>query len=480
MRFSSDTEECKTLLLRQDGFSRFQKRFFAEQKRERTANDLGYVSFLEFEDLRIAIIGLNSAWLSEGGSTDERQLLLGRNQVVDAIEIAMRATPHVIMGMQHHPFDFLKRFDQQSTQKRLEEACHLVHCGHLHQPDASQAVSRSGKCLTLAAGASFESRVFDNAYSAITLDPLHARTDVTFIQYEPSKGTFSYESHRSYPHEIDTVAPCLTVDLATAIERFCPDTADISHYLACLLLGDVTDVPIRTNETVAFGAPALLWRQNDSALIEATKGVLAVGRAVKLLHGHKSLNEILMEHGEPVRAYTEMLRMLGTTNSELREQITVRNKDAASLAGAEDAVPFRHTLGLLEDLLAEGDWQGLRELGERCSVLDDPVVATRGRRALALCLAQSSERSDRQSAVGLYRELTVSAYGEAEDWAALATLLRDDGDHEEAMTAVMDGIRTFPGKTDGFVEVGMGIVDATGDIAFRDELRKLQRERRGK
>ena len=65
---------------------------------------------------------------------------------------------HVIIGMQHHPFDYLKRFDQQSTQRRLEEACHLFHCGHLHQPDATQAVTRSGKCLTLSAGASFESR----------------------------------------------------------------------------------------------------------------------------------------------------------------------------------------------------------------------------------------------------------------------------------------------------------------------------------
>ncbi len=478
--FLSNTEERKTLLLRQDGFSRFQERVFVKQKRKRTADDLGYVSFLEIDDLRIAIIGLNSAWLSEGGSTDERQLLLGEYQVVNAINIAVCRAPHVIIGMQHHPFDFLKRFDQRSTQHRLEDVCHLFHCGHLHEPDAMQAVTRSGKCLTLAAGASFESRRFRNAFSVITFDPLHARSEVTFVQYQPSKGAYCYTSHRNYSHEIDTASSCPTFELATAIESYCPDAADISFYLASLLLGEVTDVPIRTNETVAFGAPALLRKQNDKELVEATDDALAVGRVVRLLYGCKSLDEILTEHGVPVRIYAGKLRMLGATNRGLREQIVMRNNDAAGLAGAEDVTPFRHTLDRLDDLLAQEDWEGLRKLGERCCRLDDPVVAVRGKRVLALCLARSSVQSDRQHAICSYRELAESAYGEAKDWAALATLLTDDGNHQEAKAAVKEGIRTFPGKIDGFVEIGMGIVAATGDIAFRDELRKFREEERGK
>ena len=194
--FLANTEERETLLLRQDGFSRFHKRLFAKQERNQTADGLGYVSVLEIDDLRIAIVGLNSAWLSEGGDTDERQLVLGEHQVMGAIDIAVGTCPHVVIGMQHHPFDYLKRFDQQSTQRRLEDACHLFHCGHLHQPDATQAVTRSGKCLTLSAGASFQSRVFHNAYSVITLDPLHAKSEVLFVQYKPSESAFSYESHR--------------------------------------------------------------------------------------------------------------------------------------------------------------------------------------------------------------------------------------------------------------------------------------------
>ena len=123
--FLVDVEERRALLERQENFRRFQDEFFNKQKRERTEDDLGYVSVFEIDDFRIAIIGLNSAWLSEGGSTDEGQLLLGESQVVKAIEIANNADPHIIIGIQHHPFDILKRFDRRPTQRRLEEACHF-------------------------------------------------------------------------------------------------------------------------------------------------------------------------------------------------------------------------------------------------------------------------------------------------------------------------------------------------------------------
>ena len=474
--FLADTDERDTLLLRQEGFSRFQERVFAGQDRRKTSDSLGYVSVLQVDDLRIAILGLNSAWLSEGGDTDERQIVLGEHQVLRAIDIAVAASPHVIIGMQHHPFDYLRRFDQQSTQRRLEEACHLFHCGHLHQPDATQAVTRTGKCLTMSAGASFESRVFHNAYSLIALDPLHARSEVTFVQYKPSEGAFSFESNRSYSHEIGTPGSCSTIELAISIEAYCQDASALSYYLACLLLGDVTDVPIRTGETVAFGAPALLSKEHSGELAEATLGALAVGRAVRLLYECKPLDEILIDHGEPLRTYVETLLVLGTTNSDLWEQMLMRNKDAANLAGAENATPFRHTLGLLDDLLAQGDWEGLREQAERCCKIDSSAVAAKGKRMLALCLARYTERDDRSRAMCLYRDLTLSGHDEAGDWAALATMLMDDGNHENAKTTVREGIRRFPKTIDGFVEVGMKIVAATGDVGFRDELRMCRAE----
>ena len=470
--FLADFDERDTLLKRQSSFSRFQKHVLARQQRKPTLAGLGYVSFLEIDDLNIAIIGLNSAWLSEGGDTDERQLVLGEHQVLGAIDIAVAASPHLIIGMQHHPFDYLKRFDQQSTERRLQEVCHFFHCGHLHEPDAVQAVTRSGNCLTLSAGASFESRTFHNSYSVVAFDPLHTRSEVTFVQYKPSDGAFSYESNRSYSHEIAPPASCPTAELATSIEDYCQDASNYSYYLTSLLLGDVADVPVRKGENIAFGSPELLSQRNDSELLEATQGALAVGRAVRLLYGCKSLDDILAAHGDGLRAYVEILRVLGMTNSGLREQMLMRNRDAVSLAGAADTRPFQYTLGLLEDLLAQGDWEGLQEMAERCCKVDDSGVAAKGRRVLALCLARYSDRDHRMRALCLYRDLTRSVHCEGGDWAALATILTDDGNHDEAKDVVKEGIRLFPGMVDGFVKVGLKIVEATGDVEFRNELRR--------
>ena len=471
--FLTDTEERMTLLRRQENFSIFQQQFFAEQKREATIDNLGYVCSFDVDDFRIAIMGLNSAWLSEGGSGDERQLLLGENQVNNAIDIANSTAPHIIIGIQHHPFDFLKRFDQRATQRRLEEACHFIHYGHLHESNTNQVATQSRQCLSLVAGASFESRRFRNAYTVVTLDPLHAETDVTFVQYEPSSGAFSYVLHRCYEHEIDAATVCTIAELSEAIEFYCPVASQMSHYLASLLLGYMTDVPVRTRDAVVFGTPELLKNDGDGELEEVTKRFLAVGRAIKLLYGQKSLSVILSEHGKPIASYSVRLGTLCETSGDLREQLFMRNTDAASLAGADDAKPFGYSLNLLNDLLAEGDWEGLREFAERCCKINEGNVSATAKRTLALCLARSSEEIDRQRATALYRELTASAYVVADDWAALATILTDVGNHEDAKIVLKEGIEQFPQKIDGFVVVGMKIVEATKDLAFRDELRRI-------
>ena len=474
--FLADTEERNTLLARQENFRRFQADFFAEQPRTPTADDLGYVSTLIVDDFRIAILGLNSAWLSQGGTADERQLLVGEHQATNAIDIAAATNPHVVIAIQHHPFDHLRRFDQRSTQRRLQEACHFIHCGHLHEPDATAAATQSGSCLAIAAGASFESRVFRNAYTVVQLDPLTACTDVTFVQYDPTDGAFSYVSHRRYIQELATSTHCTTPELANAIQSYCPPTLPIPYYLASLLLGDISDVPIPTPNATLFGTPDFLNSHLDTDFASTTARFLTVGRAVCLLYEHKPLQEILQDHAAPIEAYVTSLAALCPTHAGLLEQLMTRNDAAASIAEPHDANPFHHTLTLLDEYLAAGDWDGLRELASRSCDLPDPAAAAVAKRMLALCLARSSARADRDAATDLYCHLADSAHARADDWAALAALLTDNGRHEEAKAAIRDGVRLFPHKIAGFIPIGMRIVEATGDLTFRDELRGQQRE----
>ncbi len=480
--FLADREELNTLLLRQEGFSKFQNKVFAKQKRKHTADGLGYVSILTIDDLNIAIIGLNTAWLAEGGNTDERKIILGEPQVQSAIEISGETSPHLIIGMQHHPFDYLKRFDQRFTEWRIQNACHIFHCGHLHEPNAVDTLTQSGNCLTFSAGASFESRNFHNSYSVVSHNPFYAQSEVTFIQYIPSEGVFSYKTKRKYSCEANAPLSCNMKDLSIAIQSYCRDASYISYYLAGLLLGYIMDVPIQIDRAIiVFGSFELLPKlgESENKLVIATHDILAVGRAVRLLHKCKPLNKILNENGDSLRNYVNILRELCNNDVDLGEQIKMRNRNAAQLNISNEGMQFRFTLSLLDDLRDQGDWEELRELADRCSSASDSAVSARGKRSLALCYVRSTEQVELKRAKDLYEELIKSEHGEAEDFAALATLLANDRLYSDARVILKQGISKFPEKIGGFLEIGMKIVAATGDVKFREELRNF-RNRVGK
>lgn len=469
--FLADLDERQTLMLRQQCFAAFQDEFFHDQERTRTDDDLGYVSNIEIDDLRIAILGINSSWLSEGGPEDERRLLIGEHQTESAIDTAADSHPHLTISMQHHPFDYLNRFDQRATQNRLEQACHFIHSGHLHEPQASEVASQSSNCISLTAGASYQSRRFRNAYTIVTLDPLYAQTHVTFVQYNPNDGIFSYESLRSYHQELSKASECTAGELATALEKYYESADRYSYYLGSVLIGHMSDVPVKIGDTVFVGALGLRGADDDGCLRQTTEHFLTVGRAINLMYGHKTLETILEEHGAPVRPYVDALGTLSEDNQNLSAQLEMRNEDGRRLAGMEEPIQFRNTIALMDDLLAAEDWQNLQSLAARCTNLDDENAAARANRMLALCLARSSENGDRDRAKEIYRMLTSSNNGEASDWAGLATLLADGGDHQQAKRIIVDGIAAFPEMEAAFAEIGMKVVVATGDTEFRDQLR---------
>ena len=469
--FLADRAERQTLLLRQRHYIEFQEEFFSDQHRTRTEDNLGYVSTIEIDDLRIAILGINSSWLSEGGPDDERRLLIGELQVENAINIAADSHPHLTISMQHHPFDYLKRFDQRTTQNRLEQACHLLHSGHLHEPQASEVAGQSSNCICLTAGASYESRRFRNAYTIVTLDPLYAKANVTFVQYNPNDGSFSYEARHSYYQELSTETECTAGEVATALATYYDRALQYSHYLSSLLLGQMSDVPVKVGDAVVFGALEFGESEEDGDLKQTTENFLTIGRAINLLYGRRTLDAILEDHGAAVVPYVDALRMLCETNRNLSEQLLMRNEDGRRLAGMEEPSPFGNTLALMDDLLAAGEWESLQSLAERCTILEDTSAATHAKRMLALCLARSHENGDRARAKELCRALARSPNGEPGDWAGLATLLLDEGNHPEAKATILEGIAAFPAKSAAFAEIGMKVVAVTGDKAFRDQLR---------
>ena len=469
-RFLADDAERETLLLRLERFREFESAFFLEQEREYTEDGLGYVSTVEVEDLRVAIVGLNSSWLSEGGVNDEGKLIIGESQVKNAIDIAKRRLPHVMLALQHHPFDLLRRFDRRPVQHRIEQACQFLHCGHLHDPEVKDVRMASGRCITVTAGASFESRVSRNTYTAIELDPLAGNTEVEFIQYNPQVSAYEYVSLKTLDFAIDGLCDCTVAELATAIDSFCDSASRFSGYLARLLLGFSSDVPMPVGDEFVFGN----WDSIDGIGDDALKSMIAefrgLSRIVRLLHGRKPLLEILEAHCDSILPFVRRLESVVEMQPAIEDYMTMQNNVGTQPHAPRSSEPLRHTMELLVELVTMDDWDAARNLAERTIKISHGASKVKVARFLALCLARSTEHCDKARAVDLYREAMNSEQAEPGDYGALATLMVELGRHEEAKANLYEGMKQFPDQCQLFLECAMRVVEVTGDRAFRNRL----------
>ena len=475
--FLSREEERETLLKRLENFQSFQASWSAGQSQVPTADGLGYVSSFEIEEVRFAVVALNSAWLADGDIGDHGKLLIGEGQTRDALRLAKKQEPHVIVAMGHHPLHLLQEFDRAPVQRCLEVDSQFYHCGHLHEPGTGSVAQNGTGCLSLAAGASFESRESHNAFSIVTLDVLAASRTVTFVRYNPHEGEFSYQSKSEYLLEIAAERPCSIAELGEAIAEFAP-TAISPFYLAALLLDMKAEVPVTDGSKFVFGTIDVLNDQPDGELKVKCQAFFRVKNVLKLFSRSSNTIEIIKTHGEAVREYGEIIEKCCVADSTLRTKLQERENDARALARVEPVRPFEHTLALLDELKAQSDWEALQENAERLIISPVSEVAVKARRALALCLGRSSQRADLERAVDLLRQLQTEDRAEAEDIGMLATILIATLDYPTAKDVVLDGISNFPDSADGFVSIGKKIVEATGDRAFRDALVAARTERK--
>lgn len=469
--FINSPEEIETLLKRQGNYCRFQETYFAGQQRTWTTGRLGYVSILTVDELRIAILGLNSGWLANGGASDHAQLLIGERQVLEAVEIAKSAGVNLTVAMSHHPFHLLNDFDRRSVQFRIERDCQFYHCGHLHQPETRETLTEGQHCLAIAAGASFETRHTDNTFTVVTLDVMSARRAIVTAHYNATDKAFSHESSRSYSFVLNVTAQCSVDELAAAIESHRAALAPVTFYLAALLLEAHTEVPIQKAQTYAFGSVDVLTREEDSGLKSATMSFLAVRNPLRLLTGRKSLADIVARYGDAIVTYGTMLCEIAESGTHFAGDLASRDRNARALAGIEPVRPLAHTITLMDRLAQDEDWPALRDVAERNASASDPGVAIHARRMIALALAHSSEPDDRKQSARVYNALIEEERAKADDFAALAILRLNEKDVDGAKAALRAGIETFPDAAAGYQELGQRIVEETGDRAFRDELR---------
>lgn len=468
----SPGDDLETLLKRQEGYRNFQNSYFTGQQRIPTGDGLGYVSYFVKDDVQVAILGVDSAWLAEGGIEDHGKLLIGERQMINAIALARQYHPHIVIGMAHHPFHVLQDFDRRCVQARVERSCLFFHCGHLHEPEAQATGFSSKGCLTLAAGASFETRQSHNTYSIVTLDLLRGKRRVRTVQYNPANGTFSFESPSEYPVEITAATICDVGKLAEAMTAYCASLSSFAYYLSALLLDQKLEFPIAGQKGHVFGSFALLLDQPEDELQRKTIEFVAFKNVLRVLYNRVALPDLLAEYGNVIKEYGATLERRCIADTDLKVRLDDREKDAEAMSAAEPQQPtFSHTVALLAELAEAREWSELRVQAERHADSPDPAVAVQAKRMLALSLANSTETADKEAAAALYRSLLKETHTEPSDVGNLAKLLTETRDFQEAQRVVLMGIEGHPAKMTGyFREIGLMIVEATGSREFRRQM----------
>ena len=152
--------------------------------------DYFYTQIIPIEGYKIAILGLNSAWMCgygkdyKGEVSDRDHLLIGEWQLEEALERTEEADLRI--AILHHPTDWLHETDRFNIEKRLEAKCDFVLHGHWHIPQVNYRYSIAGQAVYIPCGAVYANRDFPNGYNFVQIDLNSQKIRVYLRRYNDS------------------------------------------------------------------------------------------------------------------------------------------------------------------------------------------------------------------------------------------------------------------------------------------------------
>ena len=115
-------------------------------------SEADYFWMQNYDNLRVSVLGLNSAWASEGDQ-DRMRIALGYPQVLKALE--QSAYPNRIILLHHPLYNWLEEEDLTSCTREIFRNSRLLLYGHTHTDQALVFRNPSQSCLCLGANASY-------------------------------------------------------------------------------------------------------------------------------------------------------------------------------------------------------------------------------------------------------------------------------------------------------------------------------------
>ena len=164
--FSSD-DERKFVIKNQSNYFQYVDTYYPHISKN-LLKEMYFSSVFLKNGIKIAILGLNSSWLSKDNS-DRANLLIGSYQVKDAFLKA--EDPDLVISLMHHPLEWLKDFDSNEVSKLLFSKSHFILRGHDHNIVQNFFSDDIHDLYIIGSGVAYESKgEYKNSYNIIRLN----------------------------------------------------------------------------------------------------------------------------------------------------------------------------------------------------------------------------------------------------------------------------------------------------------------------
>lgn len=147
---------------------------FVNQYTKQQNSDYSNIRLWEIDGKRIALLGINSAWMcgrrknSKDKIDDKGVVVVGEPQIHDPLESI--SDSDIKIAVLHHPFDWLADFESNQIMSRLMKKCDFILHGHQHEQRVAAIRSTYGNCIVIPVGACYDRRIYTNSYNFVHLD----------------------------------------------------------------------------------------------------------------------------------------------------------------------------------------------------------------------------------------------------------------------------------------------------------------------
>ena len=472
--FLGDDPERDQLLARQAEFTNFRNTLLDDSTPDIRERGLARVRRFEVCGLRIAVLELNSAWLS--GTDDEPgRLLIGERQVIDALELAREFRPHLSIALAHHPFEWLCDFDSLSCTRRLIPNIQVFHSGHIHRHHAHVPLLPHSQCLHSTAGASHETRHYRNSYNLIECDLGTGRCTVRHFEYSVDDGVFSEHDSTAYhiPAEGDIRASITEIATADGIRNTVPVAREYANFMSALLTGALSEVPISLgDDQFSLGSQTLPVEQQFPEVRDFLRlsNILRINEA-------ESLADILTQYAGYISALAELLVKISKADADFRESLENRIIQAKRLCDGHDDHPTHYQNEYLEDLAIAGDVPALLAEARRYATSQYPEVRLTATRHMASALSNMEDDADRRKGLDIALGILNDPSAAADDYCTASLLAESLDKRAQSLDLAIQALGRWPAD-DRLRRYCRLLATQTGSKQLRRQLDETQETRK--